>query len=180
MRLGIDLDGVVADFNNGWIERYNSEFGAVVSIDEVDAWGVIPALTHFRHMGEFWRWASDMEGASLFRHLDPYPEALPALGRLSSRHHIVIITTKPAFAIHDTFEWIAEHRLPTREVHVTPRKWEVECDVYLDDGPHNLDELVQQRPSALICRYARPWNHPIDGTLSVDGWDEFEEVVASI
>ena len=26
MRLGIDLDGVVADFSTGWVNRYNDEF----------------------------------------------------------------------------------------------------------------------------------------------------------
>ena len=28
LRLGIDLDGVIADFNTGWIRLYNQEFGA--------------------------------------------------------------------------------------------------------------------------------------------------------
>ena len=28
MRLGIDLDGVVADFNAGWMDRYNEDFDA--------------------------------------------------------------------------------------------------------------------------------------------------------
>jgi len=27
MRLGIDLDGVVANFNAGWMRRYNDEYG---------------------------------------------------------------------------------------------------------------------------------------------------------
>ena len=36
MRLGIDLDGVVADFNAGWISRYNREFEANLTTDMVD------------------------------------------------------------------------------------------------------------------------------------------------
>ena len=177
MRLGIDLDGVVANFNMGWIERYNDEFGSDVSIDQVDRWDVIPSLTHFRHMGEFWHWAADLDGASLFRHLEPYPEAIPALQRLSRNHHIVIVTTKPRFATHDTFAWIAEHRIPTREVHITGRKWTVDCDVYLDDGPHNLEDLVEHRPKAAVFRFVRPWNEPVPGVVDVSDWDEFERCV---
>ena len=35
MRLGIDLDGVVADFNAGWITRYNTDFGTAIPLDAV-------------------------------------------------------------------------------------------------------------------------------------------------
>ena len=51
MRLGIDLDGVVANFNGGWIAIYNNEFGTNISLDAVDSWGAAPKLTHFAHMG---------------------------------------------------------------------------------------------------------------------------------
>ena len=46
MRLGIDLDGVVADFNTGWVNRYNDEFGSNVSSDQVDSWDAMGDLTH--------------------------------------------------------------------------------------------------------------------------------------
>jgi 5'(3')-deoxyribonucleotidase len=177
MRLGIDLDGVVADFNSGWISRYNQEFAADVAFDAVVAWDAIPSLTHFRHMGEFWAWARDHDGHSLFRHLETYPGALETLRRLSRRNDIVVVTTKPGWAIHDTFAWLAEHRVPTREVHITGTKSQVACDVYLDDAPHVLWELVQHRPKAMVCRFVRPWNERVPGAIDVAGWDEFAELV---
>ena len=33
MRLGIDLDGVVADFTAGWVARYNEEFNTDIQRD---------------------------------------------------------------------------------------------------------------------------------------------------
>ena len=67
-----------------------------------------------RSMSEFWSWARTAGGgSSIFRVLQPYHGALEALERLAARDHIVIVTTKPRFAIHDTFEWLAEHRVPT-------------------------------------------------------------------
>ncbi|HEX2155328.1 MAG TPA: hypothetical protein VHL52_15290 [Acidimicrobiia bacterium] len=181
MRLGIDLDGVVADFNTGWITRYNSDFGADVAFDAVQAWNAIPSLTHFRHMGEFWKWAQDHDGHSLFRHLETYPGAVEALWRLvKKRHRIVIVTTKPHWAIHDTFEWIAEHRIPTREVHIVADKWEVDCDVYLEDAPHNLEELVARRGDRVVARYVRPWNEPVAGAVDIEDWDQFMKLVDSV
>ncbi len=179
LRLGIDLDGVVADFNAGWIARYNDQFGADLLPDHVDVWDAPTTLTHFTHMGEFWRWArTSGEGASIFRVLEPYSGALEALERLAERHRIVIVTTKPHFAVHDTYEWLAEHRVPTTEVHIVDDKSTVDCDVYLDDADHNLEALRRAHPDALVCRFVRPWNGPHDGVVDVDGWQTFERIVA--
>ena len=178
MRLGIDLDGVVADFNSGWIRRYNREYGSELPFDAVKAWDAIPSLTHFEDMGEFWTWARDHDGHTLFRHLDTYPDAVDALWNLAKkRHEIVVITTKPFWAIHDTFAWIGQHRIPTREVHITDNKWQIECDFYLDDGPHVIESLVRNRPDAVVCRFVRPWNRPVPGARDVTGWAEFVDEV---
>lgn len=180
MRLGIDLDGVVADFNGGWTRLYNRDHGTNIEAASVTRWNHIPDLTHFRHMGEFWKWAADLDGVSLFRHLDTFPGALEALDELAQDHEIVIVTTKPAFAVNDTHEWIAEHRIPTIEVHITEDKWEVDCDVFLDDGPHVLPGLVAGRPESLVCRYVRPWNRPVPGAVDVEDWPAFQAVVAAL
>ena len=178
MRLGIDLDGVVADFNGGWITRYNAEFGTDIPMDAVQSWGGMVGLTHFAGMSEFWRWAKGDGSGSLFRHLETYPDAVPALRKLArSGHEIVIITTKPQFAIHDTYAWLAEHRIPTREVHITSHKWRVVCDVYLEDAPHNLRRLHAERPEAAVVRFVRPWNAPLDGVRDVTDWQGFLELV---
>ncbi len=178
MRLAIDLDGVVANFNEGWIRFYNREFGTSLEVAEVDAWDVIPSLTHFAHMGEFWAWAEDLDGSSLFRHLDPFPDALPALDTLVARgHEIVIVTSKPDFAVADTHAWIAEHGIPVTEVHIVERKHEVPADVYLEDAPHQLYQLRRRRPDTVVVRFARPWNHEIPGTETVESWSEFLDLV---
>jgi 5'(3')-deoxyribonucleotidase len=178
LRLGIDLDGVVADFNAGWIERYNAQFGSELLPEHVDIWDAPTLLTHFTNMSEFWTWARTAGGgASIFRVLQPYHGAIEALGRLSERDHVVIVTTKPRFAVHDTYEWLAEHRVPTTEVHIVDDKSEVACDVYLDDADHNIEALLRARPASLVCRYVRPWGSPHPGAVDVTDWGDFEHQV---
>ena len=178
MRLGIDLDGVVANFNGGWIAIYNKEFGTDISLDAVDSWGAAPRLTHFAHMGEFWRWASDIKGRSLFWHLEMFPDALPTLHDLDRLgHEIVILTSKPHWAVSDTFEWIGSKGLPTTEVHILDDKWEVSCDIYLDDGPHIIRDLPQHRPESIMCRFVRPWNALTEDTVSIGSWADFATFV---
>ena len=182
MRLGIDLDGVVADFNAGWMKLHAEEFGSALTVDMVDSWDGLHVVGGFSDMREFWRWARGGETRpSIFRHLDPYPDAIDSLRTLTKRgHQIVIVTTKPHWARIDTFRWLADNDLPTTEVHLADRKFEVACDVYLDDAPHVLHELVEHRSDRSICRFVRPWNRPVDGTVDVTAWVEFVDHVAQI
>jgi 5'(3')-deoxyribonucleotidase len=177
MRLGIDLDGVVADFNSGWIRRYNVDFGTEIPLNAVESWDGMHQLTHFPDINAFWEWAQDHGGGSLFRHLETYDGAVEALHRLYQEHDIVIVTTKPEWAIHDTLAWLAEHRIPTREVHMIEQKWRVPCDVYLDDSPHQVQSIHHHRPEAAMCRFVRPWNDPVPGVHNVENWATFEVLV---
>lgn len=180
MRLGIDLDGVVADFNAGWMLRYNEEHGTNLLPEMVQEWDAMVSLTRFRSNIEFWEWARNDGGLGLFRNLPVFSEARHGLDRLSRSHKIVIITTKPHWAISETYAWIADKEIPTREVHITGRKWEVDCDVYLDDGPHNLESLVFKRSDRTVCRFVRPWNKPVRGAVDIDSWDEFEALIEGL
>lgn len=177
LRLGIDLDGVVADFNNGWMERYNREFGAELHHSLVTSWDGMVGLTHFPSMDEFWEWAQ-LGGRSIFRDLPVFPGAVETMTRLATRHRIVIISSKFDWAIPDTLAWVSEHRLPAREIHFVWDKTAVPCDVYLEDAPHNLEALVSAHPDALVCRMVRSWNAPVAGASDVADWDEFERAVA--
>lgn len=181
MRLGIDLDGVVANFTKGWMDYYNREFGTDLVVSDSQRWNDLVDLTHFANVGEFWRWSSDLDGRSVFWHLEPFPGAVEALRSLvDAGHQIVIITTKPEFAVGDTHEWIEEHRIPAAEIHILEDKWLVDADVYLDDSPHVLPGLVEHRPRSTVCRYIRPWNAPVAGTVDVNDFGEFREVVDRI
>ncbi len=178
MRLGIDLDGVVANFIRGWMLRYNMEFGANLTEDLVDHWDSAGDLTHFDDLSDFWQWAgASGHGPTVFRHLEPYPGALGTLRSLALCHDIVIVSMKPDWAAADTFAWIAEHRVPTREIHLLRDKWEVPCDIYLDDSPYALPALVENRPDSIVCRFVRPWNEPVAGATDIYSWDEFESLV---
>jgi 5'(3')-deoxyribonucleotidase len=177
LRLGIDLDGVVADFNTGWMTRYNAEQGTNLTPDQVTDWDAMIPLTHFASIDEFWRWARNGNGPGLFRHLPVLPGAHSALKRLSRNHQIVIVTTKPRWANAETFSWIGDNDIPTREVHIIGRKWLVDCDIYLDDGPHNLEGLVRHRSNRVVCRFVQPWNRPIPGVVDIASWEAFEDLV---
>lgn len=182
LRLGIDMDGVIANFNAGWMHHYNAQHGTDLHAGLVERWDVLPTLTGFPDMDAFWDWARDLgDGKSVFRHLDPFPGAVEALHGLDAAgHDIVIVTAKPDWSVPDTLSWLGDHRIPVREVHIQFEKWRVDADVYLDDAPHVLEDLVRHRPDRHVLRFVRPWNHPVDGTIDVHDWDEVIERVSAI
>jgi 5'(3')-deoxyribonucleotidase len=177
LRLGIDMDGVIADFNAGWIERYNREFDAALHPDHVVGWDELHRLTGFDTMHEFWAWAQG-DGRSIFRDLPPIPGALETLRDLSRRHRLVIITARFDWAIGDTLAWLAEHGVVAREVHFQAAKYRIPCDIYLDDSPYQIEALHRERPDSTVCRQVTAWNRPIPGVVDIHGWDDFRRVVA--
>ena len=132
-------------------------------------------------MREFWKWSSDLDGRSVFFHLEPFPGAVEALVELGEDgHQIVVVTTKPEFAIDDTHEWIQNHGIPAVEIHILEDKWRVPCDVYLDDSPYVVPDYVAQRPDRVTCRFVRPWNEPVRGARDVASWAEFHGTVRAL
>jgi 5'(3')-deoxyribonucleotidase len=178
LRLGIDLDGVVANFNVGWMERYNREFGTQLHHSQVVGWDGLHRLTHFPTMDDFWTWAQ-LGSASIFRDLPVIEGAIETMTELAREHRIVIVSSKFDWAVPDTLAWLGEHRVPAREIHFVWDKTTVPCDVYLEDAPANLEALVAARPEALVCRMVRPWNRPIAGAVDVPDWPAFRDQVRS-
>ena len=112
MRLGIDLDGVVTNFTADWKRFYNKQIGTTFIFEDSKNWGDLVDLTHFQDINEFWARASDIDGHSIFWHLDPFPGAIDTIRSLvDTGHQIVVITTKPSFAINDTHIWLERHRV---------------------------------------------------------------------
>ena len=54
MRLGIDLDGVVCDFNAGWMRLHMAEFGSKLKPEMVVSWNNLHELGGFADMPAFW------------------------------------------------------------------------------------------------------------------------------
>ena len=178
MRIGVDLDGVVANFTKGWTEQYKIEFGKEIPESDITNWGLSKPLTHFNTEQDFWNWAKDIDGSSIFRNLKTYDDAIEVLIDLSlTGHEIVIISSKPWWSIHDTLMWLGENKIPSKEIHFTEDKWKVSCDVYIDDAPHQFESFVKNVPEKLILRFVRQYNRFVEGTVDLKSWEELSPLL---
>lgn len=179
LRVGVDMDGVVADFNHSWMDRYNREFGSSLKVSQVTSWDGLHRLTHFDSMTEFWLWAQG-DGHSIFRDAPPMPGAIESLERIGRTHRLAIVSSKFEWAIPDSLTWLATHGVAPREVHFLWDKTKAPCDIFLDDAPHQLENLVVARPDAVICRMVQPWNEPVAGAIDIDDWGAFEALLRRV
>ena len=181
MRIGVDLDGVVANFTKGWTTQYEAEFGKKILEKDITEWGLSKPLTHFEEEIDFWNWAKNINGSSIFRNLDIYEYSLEILYDLSKMgHEIVIISSKPWWSIHDTLMWLGEKKIPTKEIHFIEDKWKIDCDVYIDDAPYQLDNYVKNLNNKVIIRFVREYNDPVTGALDLNEWKDLIPLLNSL
>jgi len=180
VRIGVDLDGVVADFTTGWTTQYFKDFGKKIEESDITEWGLASPLTHFKKEIDFWNWAKDINGNSIFRNLPLYEGAVTTLlEQVHFGHEVIIISSKPWWSMNDTLIWLGENKIPTKEIHFTEEKWKVDCDVYIDDAPHQLKNFTKKTRDKLIIRFVRPYNRPLEGVVDLHKWKDLTSLLES-
>jgi 5'-nucleotidase len=180
---GVDLDGVCGD--------YTSAFRRVVATDR----GIDPDDLGDQLSWEFTEWGVGVEQFDelhrsavlehrIFRTMEPMAGASEVLWRLSDAGiwiriitHRLCVNWGHAVAVADTVEWLDRNALPYRDICFLGRKPEVEADVYLDDGPHNIEALRDQGNDVIV--FDQPYNRHLDGPRAAD-WSEVEELLTSL
>ena len=140
--LGVDLDGVVADFYGGLRLVAAEWLGVAVDTLVADVtyglpeWGVKKAPGGYEALHKF-----AVTQRELFRSLKPIPGAPGALRRLSAKNvHIRIITHRLFIkyfhqqAVRQTIEWLDFYDIPYWDLCLVRDKPSVGADLYIEDS----------------------------------------------
>lgn len=171
MRVGIDLDGVVHDFHARYAELYQTWFGREL-VGDRDDWDWILTQGHFKSYRELFDWFAHAGGWDYLPYVPGAPGAIDHL--LTEGHSIAFITARQdegAIASkiwHTRSPWYRSTTLVTN----TKAKHTVPCSVYVDDGPHILEDLVDNEKNVVV--FDRPWNRHLEKFDSVRAldWDD--------
>jgi len=178
--LGVDLDGVCADYTLAFrdfcaarLKRDPSTMPLERSWDFRE-WGFDDALFEEMHL------AAITEGR-LLANLDVIEGAAESLWRLSDAGVWIRIVTHRLYvnwghsaAAGDTVEWLDRARIPYRDLCFLGAKNDVGADAYIDDGPHNIESLRAAGRTAIV--FEQPYNRHLGG-LRAKTWHEVEEIV---
>lgn len=180
---GVDLDGVCADYTIGFREIVARERG------------VDPATLPLERSWDFHEWGLDEAGFEalhqravlhhrFLRDLPVMPGAPEALWRLSDAGvwiriitHRLYVNWGHAVAVSDTVTWLDRARIPYRDICFLGVKPEVEADVYVDDGAHNVEALRAAGNTVVV--FDAPYNRHLPGPRA-DTWDEVERLVLDL
>ncbi len=181
--LGVDLDGVVADFYGAmrpivatWLGVEEESLSLKQFSYGLPEWGVRD-LDHYRQIHRF-----AVAQRALFLNMKPFPDAGPALRRLSNDGvHIRIITHRlflPHFhqeAVHQTVKWLDHHGIPYWDLCFLKEKVDVGAHLYIEDTPENIEKLRAAGKAVIV--FANPTNVDVDNGDRANDWTQAERLV---
>jgi 5'-nucleotidase len=182
--LGVDLDGVVA--NHTW--RFREIMAEIRGVDpetmpmdrswDFHEWGFGP--DEYAHYHRIAVMEHDM-----FRTMPPIDGAADVLWRLSDAGVWIRIITHRLYvhwghekAVADTAAWLDIHKIPYRDLCFLGAKPQVEADAYIDDAPHNIEQL--RAAGNTVIAFEQPYNRDLVGDPRARSWFDIEEIVTSL
>lgn len=180
--LGVDLDGVVADFVRGLRPIAAEWLGvAEASLTEEITYG-FPEWQLERAGGYDALHRFAVKERELFARLPPIPGAPAALRRLSaiSGVRIRIITHRLYIhwfhkeAIRQTTEWLEQHGIPYWDLCFMRDKAAVGASLYLEDSPDNIRSLRAAGHETIVV--ANSTNRDLPAPRA-ESWGEIEAMV---
>ena len=179
--LGVDLDGVCADYETAFRSCVAGQLGC----DEADLppQTVLDGYTQWGLTFEAFEAAHRRAVAEdrMFRRMAPLPGVSEALWELSDAgvwirvitHRLLFSGTHEVSAA-DTAWWLDAHDIPYRDLCFIGDKPIVGADLYVDDSPHNLLALRAAGKTAIV--FDQPYNRQLPGPRA-RSWDEVVRLV---
>ncbi len=178
--LGVDLDGVVADYPGGFAPYAAQATGVQVedlvarSSYNFDEWGLDKET--YEELHKF----AVVEDRLLSK-LPVIDGCAEALWRLSDLGvwirvitHRLYVNWGHAETVTDTVNWLDEHQIPYRDICFLGNKPEVGADCYIDDAPHNVEAL--RAHDCYVITYDQSYNAELDPPRARN-WVEAEQLI---
>jgi len=155
MKIALDVDGVLADVIQSWLNYSNSK-RQKISKHEISDWDFwkkfqINRYDFYEELSSCWKnWDSILpteENLSLFT------KNLSKLGQVD------IVTARERSTDSFVKNWLKHHEISfDNYVSVIdgPMKADLDYDVFIDDSPLNASKIIQQNKKIIL--YSQPWN----------------------
>lgn len=176
MTIFCDMDGVVANIIDEWIECYNKDYNDNLCVDNLNDYNIEECVKpecgkkifDYIKMGGF------------FLNAKVYERSIEILSKLSNCHIIYFATTVPysKTALHEKREWVERYFpfIGKNKVISIRDKYLLRGDVLIEDTPVKLENFRGDR--ILINR---PWNKSSNGGyFRAEDWNHVYDILMSI
>ena len=191
LRIGIDVDDVLAESLPGYLNAFQRYFGHEVRIEDA-GWEIFrryPQISSSQ-MGGFF---AELEATNFLSTRPVYPDAAEAMRRLAAAgHRLVVVTGRLAIHQEQTRRLLKEssilecfeelvHRDGEAAEDYKPRiVRERRLDLLIEDERHVA--LATARIPVPVLLFDRPWNQGDlpEGVTRVRGWNEVQQLVEGL
>ncbi len=172
MRIGIDIDNVIANTYNDLYPFFHEYMGRIISPHQVVE---IMRKHKIRMIGYFYTaWKKQvMPSVSLIK------GAVETIQTWYNQHQIILVTSRSFIFRRQTQRWLKEHNIPFNELHyakeTTKHSKASQCDLFIEDNFEECEVLADHCKQVLMLDY--PWNQKEtkkSNIIRVKNWDEIQ------
>jgi len=189
--LGVDLDGVCADYDNAMRDHVSNLLRVErSSIPVTSDWSLVKSGWPMRDEEHFFELHQAAVKKRMFATMDPIPGASDALWELSDlgvRVRIItfrlIVNGTHSTVCQDTVDFLNQkrsdgrHLIPYRDICFLKDKSALgDVDLLIDDAPHNIEAVRSAHGEERAMVFDQPYNKMVGG-LRAESWDD---VVAEV
>lgn len=157
MKLGIDLDGVLADHVRYLIEYLRRSNPSLdITVDDVDRWNAKVNGIRFKDLFEYY-----LRFEEFTLSIPPIENSIESIDKLYDRYEIYIVTARPKYCRETTIKWLNMHGFKYHKLYIDLdyERIDLDFDVLIDDNPFNIIGFACKRKKAIILD--QPWNRKL-------------------
>lgn len=177
MDIAVDIDGVIWDIMEVFLELYNRIYRTDIQFNDVITWYHFP-LERFNAI-----YPLTLKRIDEYRFLDANIKHYLFL--LMGKHEVKMLTKEQnpveiikkkleSGNIREGFEY-----LELIKIEIADKKVNYKFDIYIDDCPLMVEDM-KQHPDRILLLYNQPWNwdcKETENVFRVKGWKEIMEII---
>ncbi|MEA3493831.1 MAG: hypothetical protein U9R38_05540 [Candidatus Margulisiibacteriota bacterium] len=153
MKIGIDIDNVIADTFRDLSDYFNEFMGRKVDPSEVVDIFRKERLKLWRYFFNAWR-------TKVMTRISPIDGAIETIQGWSDKHHIKLITGRFPLFNRQTKSWLKKLNVPYHELHHSREKEKFlkakDCDIFIEDHFEECELLAEHCDRVFL--FDHPWN----------------------
>jgi len=190
MKIAIDLDDVLANSLDSFMEFYNKNYGGELKREDFTAFTLNEIMG--TPVEEERNILEDYDDRGYYENIEPTSGAKEAVLELGKKNELVIVTSRPQKKEEQTRRWLKKHMPEFSEVYFIRREYggesktkgevckELGVEVLIEDNLGYAKSCVSEGVKVLLFDY--PWNQEKnlpENMIRVKSWEEILKVLGA-